>query len=286
MPESLVTERKPAVLVVTSTVVRGAVGGRAASFALERLGFPVWSIQTVTLPWHPGHGPAGRIIPDQAAFERLVDDLSGAPWLGEIGGILTGYMGAPWQPAIVARLIDAVRARRPDVLYLCDPIMGDAGKLYVPPETAAAIRDQLAPRADILTPNLTELSFLAGTYPAVPTDIAAAAGALAAPRVAVTSAGGDAGWTETALMSHGRRLLAAHPLVAGRVPNGTGDLFAGLLLGRLLEGRSEADALGLATASVFELLGAALARGDDELPIAACQDRLVSPLERVAITTR
>ncbi len=86
------------------------VGGRAAGFALERLGFPLWTIHTVTLPWHPGHGRASRIIPDEAAFEALIDDLIRAPWLGEIGGILTGYLGAASQAPELARLIDAIRA--------------------------------------------------------------------------------------------------------------------------------------------------------------------------------
>ncbi|MBN8999752.1 MAG: pyridoxal kinase, partial [Rhizobiales bacterium] len=103
---------RPAILVVSSTVVRGAVGGRAAGFALERLGFPVWQLATVTLPWHPGHGPASRIVPDAAAFEAMVADLAGAPWLGEVGGVLSGYLGAPGQAAAIARLVDAVRAVR------------------------------------------------------------------------------------------------------------------------------------------------------------------------------
>ena len=38
---------KPAVIVVNSLVARGGVGGRASVFALERLGFPVWSVPTV-----------------------------------------------------------------------------------------------------------------------------------------------------------------------------------------------------------------------------------------------
>jgi pyridoxine kinase len=54
---------KPAVIVVNSLVARGGVGGRASVFALERLGFPVWLVPTVLLSWHPGQGPATRIVP-------------------------------------------------------------------------------------------------------------------------------------------------------------------------------------------------------------------------------
>jgi pyridoxine kinase len=52
-----------AVIVISSHVVRGSVGNRAAVFALETLGHPVWAVPTVILPWHPGHGPAKRIVP-------------------------------------------------------------------------------------------------------------------------------------------------------------------------------------------------------------------------------
>ena len=50
-----VTSAMPrAVIVISSHVVRGTVGNRAAVFALETLGFPVWAVPTVTLAWHPG----------------------------------------------------------------------------------------------------------------------------------------------------------------------------------------------------------------------------------------
>jgi pyridoxine kinase len=285
MPASPAPAPKPAILVVSSSVVRGAVGGRGAVFALERFGHPVWSVQTVTLPWHPGHGRAGRIVPDEAAFAALIDDLCRAPWLGEIGAILTGYMGAPSQPEAVARLIDAVKAARPDALYLCDPVMGDGGKLYVPEATAAAIRDHLVPRADILTPNPTELGFLAGDLALPAEALTEAVARLAAPRIAVTSAAGTEGEITTLLVSRdgGETLRASHAAIGGRVPNGTGDLFAALLLAHLVEGRSDADALRLATAAVADAIDAAARLGVDELPLAAIQDQLLEPLTPVRV---
>ncbi|TGR73387.1 pyridoxal kinase, partial [Mesorhizobium sp. M1C.F.Ca.ET.189.01.1.1] len=50
-----------AVIVISSHVARGSVGNRAAVFALETRGFPVWAVPTIILPWHPGHGRATRI---------------------------------------------------------------------------------------------------------------------------------------------------------------------------------------------------------------------------------
>ncbi len=275
---------KPAVLVITSTVARGSIGGRAATFALERLGFPVWQVATVTLPWHPGQGRANRIVPDAAAFETLLSDLARSPKLGEIGGILTGYLGAPGQAAAIAGLIDAVKAARPDALYLCDPVMGDHGTLYVPQATAEAIRDHLAPRADLLTPNPTELAFLARTAPEGRDALIAAARSLKARRVAVTSAAVEADWTETLLVSADATIAARHAQITGRVTNGTGDLFAALLLARLLDGLSDAEALRLTAGGVMAALDGAVRLGTDELPLASIQDALVAPTIPVTIT--
>jgi hypothetical protein len=152
----------PAVIVISSHVVRGAVGNRAAVFALESLGFPVWAVPTVTLPWHPGHGRATRLVPDASEFAALINDLAHAPWLGEVGAIMTGYLGSSSQAAPIAALVRALKTLNPDAIYLCDPVIGDASGLYVPETTAAAIRDHLMPLADIATPNRFELGWLTG----------------------------------------------------------------------------------------------------------------------------
>ena len=85
--------------------VRGSVGNRAAVFALETLGYPVWAVPTVILPWHPGHGPSTRITLGEAEFNSLIDDLIRAPWIGEVRAVLSGYLGAAYQVEGVARLV-------------------------------------------------------------------------------------------------------------------------------------------------------------------------------------
>ena len=153
-----------AVIVISSHVARGSVGNRAAVFALETLGFPVWAVPTVILPWHPGHGRATRIVPPLDQFTALMADLERAPWLGEVGAVLSGYLGEAGQAEAVASLVAAVKARTPDAVYICDPVMGDSGGLYVPEPTAAAMRDRLMPIADIATPNRYELEWMAGAH--------------------------------------------------------------------------------------------------------------------------
>ena len=39
---------------------------------------------------------------------------------------------------------------------VCDPVMGDNGKMYVPAELLPLYREQIVPLADIITPNQYE----------------------------------------------------------------------------------------------------------------------------------
>ena len=151
-----------AVIVVSSHVARGSVGNRAAVFALETLGHPVWAVPTVMLPWHPGHGRATRIVPPTEQFAAFMADLERAPWLGEVAAVLSGYLGEAGQVEAVASLVETVKAKNPQALYVCDPVIGDSGGLYVAEALAAGIRDRLLPLADIATPNRYELEWLSG----------------------------------------------------------------------------------------------------------------------------
>jgi len=276
---------RPAVICVSSQVARGTVGNRAVVFALESLGFPVWSVPTVTLPWHPGHGPSTRIVPPDEDFARFTADLGRAPWLGEVGAVISGYFGAPAQVAATAALVDAVRRANPDALFLCDPVLGDeangAGRLYQPPETLAAIRDALIPRADIAVPNRFELEFLTGLDLAENAHLAEAASALGPATVIVTSAFPMLrGGIGNLLVENGRTVLAEHRRIEG-VPHGLGDLTGAVFLARRLAGLGGEKALQSTTAAVFEILARTTKRGKDELTLETDADSLKTPMAMV-----
>ena len=274
--------RKPAVIVATSQVVRGGIGGRAAVFALERLGFRVWFLPTVQLPWHPGHGPATRITPSEADFNALVDDLIKSPWLGEVGAIMTGYLGGAYQAEPLERLVKAVKAKRPDALHLCDPVIGDDGALYVPEQTADAIRDKLVTNADIVTPNLFELAWLTGTDPASERDTAAAARNLGCDRVMVTSSPAlRRGAIATMLATQRGAFVAEHAALANP-PHGTGDLIAALYLAHRLDGIDDEHALAGAASSTFELTARSVQQDSDELLLAEFQQAIARPMAMVS----
>lgn len=278
-----ITTTPPSVIVLSSHVVRGTVGNRAAVFALETLGFPVWAVPTVTLAWHPGHGSSTRIVASPDQFAALMADLERAPWLGEVGAILTGYLGDTEQARAIAGLVGAVKARNPDALYVCDPVIGDAGGLYVPERTATVIRDRLMAIADIATPNRYELEWLAGRPLGDLGEIAAAARAAGPRTMLVTStpplADGSIG---NLLVEEGRTLLAEHRTVE-RPPNGLGDLTAAVYLARVLAGYAPAKALQSTTATVYDILLRTAGRGGDELQLETDARSLADPSVEVSL---
>ena len=270
-----------AVIVVSSHVARGSVGNRAAVFALETLGHPVWAVPTVLLPWHPGHGRATRIVPDADQFSAFVKDLERAPWLGEVAGVLSGYLGDARQAADVASLVHRVKATNPNAIYVCDPVMGDAGGLYVPDATAEAMRDLLLPLADIATPNRYELEWIVGTKLEDLRSTIAAALDLGPPRMLVTSAPAMmAGGIGNLLVTPSEALLAEHRQIP-RPPNGLGDLTAAVFLARLMAGQPDAKALQTTTAAVYEILARTAKRGGDELQLETDARSLSHPMAMV-----
>jgi pyridoxine kinase len=274
---------KPAVLVVSSHVVRGAVGGRAAVFALERLGFPVWSLPTVILPWHPGHGPSTRVPFDRAAFAGAVADLAGSPGLGEVGAILTGYFADGSQIEPVAELVALIKSRDPEALYLCDPVIGDADGLFRPPDVVAGIRDRLMPLADIATPNRYELMALAEDNARDNDELVVTAAGLGPREVVVTSAFAPPGDAALVLCEPGGVHLATHAAADG-APHGTGDLFAALYFAHSLDGAAPPVALERAVAATMRLARLAVETGADELPLAAGQGAFAAPPAGVTVS--
>ncbi|MEN3794458.1 pyridoxal kinase [Fulvimarina sp. MAC3] len=272
---------KATILAISSHVVRGAVGNRGVVFALESLGHRVWSVPTIVLPWHPGHGAATKIIPEDDAFQALCADIAASPFAAEIGAVVTGYFATAAQVHAAADLIIALRKANPKLTYCLDPVVGDEGRLYRPPEVLAAISERLLPLADIATPNRFELEFLTELTLSENAHLVEAARTLGPAMVLVTSAFGLlAGSIANLLVTEKSVDLAEHRLIENG-PNGGGDLTAALFLARLMEGRSPEAALRLATASVFEILARTAKRGLNELSLQTDATSLQTPFAMV-----
>lgn len=281
---SSLSDIKKAVIVISSHVVRGSVGNRAAVFALEALGHQVWALQTVTLPWHPGHGPSTRIVPDKVQFDAVIDDLCNSPWLSEVGGIISGYLGDGDQAKSVAKLVHAVKEVSPEAIYLCDPVIGDLSGLYVPEHTALSIRDELLPLADIITPNRFELSWLAGIDVQSNIDILSCIEHLRIKYVLATSAFAEvAGYTANLFFDGNDCLLAEHSSFSIPI-NGPGDLTSAILISHMMVGDDANITLGAVTSSVYEILERTIRAGGNELMLEQNISSLKTPHMSVQVT--
>jgi len=276
----ITTASKPPVIVVSSHVASGTVGNRAAVFALERLGFPVIAVPTVVLAWHPGEGPATRIISPDDKFSALIDDLIRADWLGSVGGVLSGYLGSGGQAGAVATLVEAVKARNPRAVYLCDPVTGDAGGAYVPADVVGAFRTGLLPLADMATPNRYELCLLYDALAEDNADLVDVARRTGISEVLITSAFAEPGQVANMLVVSGGVYRAQH-VSSAAAPHGTGDLLAALYLADRLDGASPSNALGRAVGSTQGMVERA--EGATRLPLVEAQDVLVDPERAVPV---
>jgi pyridoxine kinase len=263
----------PAILSIQSEVVYGHVGHGAARFALQKMGFEVLALPAVLLSNHPGHGgAAGEAIP-AAALKTLLAGLAQRGFLDGVAGVLSGYLGAAEQAAVVAEAVQEVKRRNRTALYLCDPVFGDDDGAYARPGVAEAMARRLVPMADIVAPNRFELASLTARQVADGPSARAAAAALGRPEVLATSVPGAAGEIGT-LACQGPRAWSAGGPRRENPPHGTGDLLAALYLGLRAQGLTPPEALGRAAAPVHALIEEAGRLALNELPLIARQDLL------------
>lgn len=262
------------ILAISSYVASGHVGLPAIVPVLQALGHEVVAVPTVVLSCHYGHAHVAGIAVDAAGLDSMLAALRANGALHEIDAILTGYIPEASAVARVAEELERIADQCPDALYLCDPVLGDDPKgLYVKDDVAAAIRDQLVPLADVVTPNRFELSWISAIDVRGAEDADRAAKATGAGFVAITSVPAGNGFVANVSSDADDALMCAAPLLE-RVPHGTGDLFAALLLGHLLCGHNHAQAMARASAGVQLAIGESV--GSAEL-------RLVSSLRRAVV---
>lgn len=80
----------------------------------------------------------------------------------EFDYLLTGYIGSETFLTSILRTLDIIYANNPNVKYICDPVLGDAGKLYVPEKLINIYIEKILPRAYMITPNQMEVEYLSG----------------------------------------------------------------------------------------------------------------------------
>ena len=158
--------------------------------------------------------------------------------------------------------------------------MGNATSgCFVDPAIPPIIREQVVPKADIITPNQFELGFLTDTSPLSLEETLASADlarAMGPSTILVTSVM----FAEDTIGMLAVNADGAWLVETPRLPmkaNGSGDITAALFTAHLHETGSPADALARTASSVFAVLKETLESGERELRLIAAQDSIANP---------
>lgn len=186
----------------------------------------------------------------------------------QFDALYTGYLGSAEQIDLVEEFFSLFRTE--DNLILVDPVMGDHGKLYslYTPEMAQGMK-RLCARADVVVPNMTEAAFLTGTeFQADGHDerylrsLCEKLLEMGAKKVVLTGASPVPG-TVGAACHDGTNFSVYAPCRVQAHYDGTGDLFASVLLGALLHGRTLPDSAVLAADFTRDCVEISLKNGTD-----------------------
>ncbi len=278
------------ILSIQSSVAYGHVGNSAATFPLMRSGVEVWPVLTVHFSNHTGYGEwRGPLLAadDVAEVIRGIDDRGVLP---RVDAVLSGYQGAKEVGAVVLEAVELVKQRSPRAIYCCDPVMGDVGRgFFVRPGIPEFMRNQVVPKAQIVTPNHFELDYLTGRETHTLDEVIDAAQALRAvgPETVlvtsvVTHATEDDSLTMLAVTGEGAWQVTTPRL--DRTFTGSGDLTAAMFLTHWLRTQSAAQAVGATADIVYSVLKQTADSGLPELQLVAAQDEIVTPTYHFDVT--
>jgi pyridoxine kinase len=267
------------VLSIQSRVVTGHVGNSAAVPALQQAGIEVWPLDTVVFSNHPAHGRHSGRTTRAAELAALLDGIAARGLLGTCDAVLSGYLGQ--SGPVVADAIARIQAENKRALYLCDPVLGDDGRLYVSPDNVDFIKDNLILKADIATPNVFEAGLLTGSVVQDEDSLASALSALqaAGPDIVAITGFRHGSEMQCFLAAGKSRWRIATPAL-DVAASGAGDLFAALLLAGLLRQKPPETAFSEAVSAVHTVLSQAAATGAADLPIIAADGVLAAPPQR------
>ena len=225
---------------------------------LSAMGVQCCPLPTAYLSTHTG-GFTGY------TFLDMTDELpkTAAHW-AELGihfdAVYTGFMGSEAQMDLAADFVRTFRRDR-STIFICDPVMGDHGKIYktyTPAMCAGMTR--LAELADVIVPNLTEAAVLLGedhSFGALTHDEAGYRSV-----VERLSRNGTRSVVLTGVMLHKGEIGACvfdrasggteflFDTFIGKEFHGTGDVFASVLTGALVKGKTLHEAVRLDVANL------------------------------------
>ncbi len=278
------------ILSIQSSVAYGHVGNSAAVFPLQRLGIEVWPVNTVQFSNHTGYGQWRGPLLSAEDVREVVTGVEERGVLPQVDAVLSGYQGGEGIGEVILDAVARVKAANPDAIYACDPVMGNAASgCFVHPAIPVLLREQVVPRADLITPNQFELGVLTQAEPETldeVLDCVEAVRSTGPATVLVTSVlrpDRPAGTIET-LAVHGDGAWLVRTPQLPIVANGSGDVTAALFTAHLLETGDAAVALGRTVSSVVDVLSRTVESGRHELQLVQSQDEIAHPRMQFEVT--
>ena len=270
------------ILSIQSHVSLGHAGNASAVFPLQRMGVNVWPVYTVLFS-HSGPNRKGSTV-SAKTVEAVLEGIDAQGVIGQCDGILSGYLGEPETAEVLGDAVKRFKQQNPELLYCCDPVMGDDGRVYVDKALTSWFLNSLIPMADIVTPNQFELELLTG-YRVSTLDSVIMAGraltALGPEIVLVTSVMPD----DSDNRKVGMMVVTERDAWYVQTPffekpgaiGGSGDVATAVFLARYLAVKDLKLALEYTAGVMFGLFEHACQTGSNELQLIEAQDKLVNP---------
>ena len=243
------------VIAISSHVAHGAVGLTIQTPCLQMAECETIAIPTCILSTHPGIVKPYYHDLSSQDVAALLSGLKKTKVATHANGIITGYFSHPEQILPVAEFIRYLQQKRPDLIYLCDPVIGEE-EVYTAPGVGEAIRDLLLPLAHIVTPNIFELGWLTRSQPVTQDAIVQAAQQISCPIVVVTGVEIDSNRIGVCCVEEGS-VHWEYAALRRQPPHGIGDAFSAFLLGSLLNGNKIVPSLARTMQNVTRLIDAA-----------------------------
>lgn len=277
------------IVSIQSHVLHGHVGNCAAVPAMRALGAQVTAVPTTLLSNHPHYPTMRGQILDAGLVADLLLGVEERGLAAHATVLVTGFMGSVAVGEVVADFVERTLSRNPDVIYVCDPVLGDddlGG--FADGALLGLFRERLLPLATVATPNGWEACKIAELPAAIgEMDLLQALRDRGLRDVVIT--GGSA--TDERLRNlvlEGQDVSAIETPRLPVRPAGTGDMFTGVLAAQLGEGARLENAARRATAMTFAMLERTPPTPWAEMPIESNIDsvaRMASPFAPVPIGT-
>lgn len=275
----------PRVLSIQSHVAYGYAGNKAAVFPMQKLGIDVSPIYTVQLSNHTQYDFFKGSFFNANDIQNVIDGMMANNFLSKQDAILSGYIGDLEIAKVIANTVAELKEENPSSLYCCDPVFGDKyddqeqGHIFASEDHPNIFLEHLLPLADIITPNLFELSVLSSTEIKDYSDIAKACEKLIKITknnqlvIIVTSVSFSHSKTGIAIYNKGDFSHIESPKykVQPKV-SGSGDITAAMFLSYLLKGKSLDEALKSVTQCLDGIFRVTHELDTDELALIQAQE--------------